>query len=224
MDSSSIDITLGKSLYSITDTGFLVIYSSKYNYAEDLEIMKLILKYGRIILDDDFNAPIPFIVEGVSILICGKKFNQPLDNLPCSLRLLQIGAVRDKFYSDFTKSLKNLPHGLEDLRVFANEKTGVITKDLGIYLPSSVKKLCIHTAESPDINMLPDSIEELYIELYTRMLEKELEDIVKIPKNLKSFYGDSADWKFRNGLKAKFPNIEVKTVGMSDYWLLYAKY
>jgi len=223
MDSSSIDITLGKPLYSITDTGFLVIYSSKYNYAEDPEIMKLILKYGRIILDDDFNAPIPipFIVEGVSILICGKKFNQQLDNLPCSLRLLQIGAVRDKFYCDFAKSLKNLPHGLEDLRIFANK---IITKDLGIYLPSSIKKLCIHTAESPDINMLPDSIEELYIERYTRMLEKELEDIVKIPKNLKLFCGDSADWKFRNGLKAKFPNIEVKTVGISDYWLLYVKY
>jgi len=230
MDSSRINLTLGKPLYTITHTGFVVIYSSKYNYASDPEIMRLIVKYGKVILDDDFNAPIPFIVDGVSVLICGKKFNQQLDNLPCSLRVLQIGSVRDTFFCEFTKSLNNLPHGLEDLRVFAieyfnaisfalgsNLHFGLITENLGYYLPSTLKYLYISSEGTLDLNILPDSIEEIYID----KLDINLEDISKIPANLKLFCGDSEDWEFRNGLKAKFTELKVKSVGLQDYWLRY---
>lgn len=211
-------LTIGKPLYSITDTGFVVIYNSKYNYADDEEIMAIILKYGKVVLDDDFNAPIPFIVNGVSMLICGKRFNHPLDNLPSSLRVLQIGAVCDTFYSEFNHSLKYLPHGLEDLRLFAVEKSN-ITLDLGYYLPSTLKYLYV-SCESRDIdlNLLPDSIEEIYYN------QTDIDEIVKLPANLKLFCGGSNYWKNREQLKQKFPELQVKSVGLDDYWLRYNKY
>ena len=207
---------LGKQLYTITDTGYIVIYNSKYNYVDDREIMQAIIKYGKVILDDNFNAPIPFIIDGVSVLICGRAFNQQLNNLPCSLRILQIAALNNYMHSDFSKSLTNLPHGLEELRLIAIESSIVITKDLGYYLPSTLKFLCISSGKCEiDLHMLPDSIEKIYIS----RVKLNIEDVVKIPSNLKLFCGDSSDWAFREELKAKFPELEVKSDNIRDYWL-----
>ena len=179
MDLIRKNLILGKPLYSITETGFIVIYNSKYDYASNAGIMQLIIKYGKVILDDEFNAPIPFIVNGVRVLICGKQFNHPLDNLPSSLRVLQIGAVRDRFYCEFSKSITNLPHGLEDLRLFALKRNDVIPRDLGNYLPSTIKYLYMNVDWTIDINLLPDSIEELYIKQNHIILE----NVARIPAN-----------------------------------------
>jgi hypothetical protein len=207
------NLALGKLLYSITDTGYIVIYNSTYNYANDENIIRLIIKHGKVLLDDEFNAPIPFIVDGVRILICGREFNQPLDNLPCSLRILQISSIRGFFGCEFSKSLKTLPHGLEDLRLFGLQYNETIPSDFGIYLPSTIKYLYINIEWIIDINVLPDSIEELYIS------EKNiiLENVCKIPTNLKLLCGSSAHWKFREKMKAKFPRIEIQSVCLVDY-------
>jgi hypothetical protein len=207
-------LQLGEPLYTITSTGFIILSNSKYDYASDTKIMKLIRKYGKVVLDDNFNAPIPFIVDGVSVLICGLKFNQPLDNLPSSLRVLQIGSVRDIFFCKFSKSLKSLPHGLEDLRVFANDYS-IISKDLGDYIPSTIKYLYLGCVGELDLNILPDSIEELYI----HEIKLNLEEVKKIPANLKLLCCDSSDRKYYDYLHILFPKLEVKTVGCNDYWI-----
>lgn len=212
-------IQLGKPLYTITNTEFVVLHDSKYDYAGDEEIMKLIRKCGKVVLDDKFNAPIPFIVDGVSVLICGRNFNQPLDNLPSSLRVLQIGAVHDTFFSYFSQSLKNLPHGLEELRVYANDNN-VITKNLGEYLPSTIKHLYLGCSGELDFNMLPDSIEELYI----NEIKVNLEDTVKVPSNLKLLCCDSSDRRYYESLHLKFPRVKVKSVGADDYWLRFDRF
>jgi hypothetical protein len=217
MDNERSNILLGRSIYSITNTGFIILYDSNFNYVSSEEVMNLIRKYGKVILSDDFNAPIPFIVDGVTMLICGQKFNYPLDNLPCSLRVLQIGAISGSFISKFYKSLKSLPHGLEDLRLFAVEYHHVITEDIGIYLPSTLKYLYLNITGALDINQLPDSVEEIYINL-ARM---HLADVFKIPTNLKLFCGDYADLPFCNELQTKFPHIEVKTTSIFNQWLQF---
>lgn len=227
MDNTSSNVSrepiiIGKPIYSVTNTGFIVLRDSRYDYFGSEEVMCLIRKYGKVILDDEFDAPIPFIIDGVSVLLCGQKFNQPLDNLPSSLRFLQIGAMcGGKYFSNFTQSLQYLPHGLEELRIFAIGCPWVITKDIGTYLPATLKYLYINKSCLGfvlDVNQLPDSLEELYI----KNISLHLEDIYKLPENLKLFCGDYSNNKYTtlfNELKTKFPQIEFKIVCISDYWL-----
>lgn len=219
--------TFGKIAYCITNAGFLVIRDSAYDYTGDPVVMMLVVKLGKVILDNDFNAPIPFIVDGVSVLICGQNFKQPLDNLPSSLRVLQLGNVRHTGWSYFPHSLTNLPHGIEDLRILPLDRKcseKVITKDLCASLPSSLKYLTIILPYNPysslpygtlDLNKLPDSLEEIHIS-DVKNVNVHLEDVFHLPANLKLFCGASYS-SFPAELKAKFPYLQIKYV--NDDWL-----
>lgn len=171
-------------IYGITIDDEVILGCNCHDYSKDLEVLEFIKRYKKVVLQDNFNAPLDFLPDGVEELTLGTNFNQPLANLPSSIK--KIVFEGDGYYNSSTKfsqPLDYLPFGLEELRICIDGKNTVI----GSGLPASLKKLEIlgyyGNIENIHINDLPDSLEYLGIcidgfDYYS---------ISKLPTNLKDF-------------------------------------
>ena len=191
-------------IYGITDNEFVIIGNNNYNYANDEIILGLMKKYGKIIIDNDYNKKLDFLPEGIYHLIIGCQFNHELNNLPSTLKILEIRKVFDVGYCNFNQSIDNLPFGLEELYISYNKCFKQSLRNL----PSSLKIFELYNYNNIDeeIKYLSDNIEVLFIKTITN-----IELITKIPNNLKKFikpYGETGNFKI---LEDKFPNIEFLT-------------
>ena len=204
-----------QSIYTITVEGYILLNNSNYKYSIDNIVLELIERYKKVILGDEFNAPIPFITNGITHLIIGKQFNQPLDNLPSTLKYLRIGAIGDRWFSEFNKSLNYLPHGLEELHLYGINCSGILNDNFILSLPSTMKRLYIDIDFVKfNFNLLPDNLEELLLIIPSKCYK----DISKLPSNLKSFLYVSENYKEITAIKPLFPDIKYQVVGISNYW------
>ena len=161
--------------------GYILIGDNKYDYASNMEIMDLLRKYKKVMLCNSYNQLIDWLPNEITHLVIGTDFNQPLKNLPASLKYLAFEP--DGYYAHithFTNRLDNLPHGLEELQLAIS---GINTY-LGENLPPTLKKLVIlgfDAKENININNLPDGLEYLFIGANI----VEIKQINKLPSNLK---------------------------------------
>lgn len=179
-----------KIIYGISRDGYVILGDSTYNYANDNNIIDLMIKYKKVQIDDGFNMPIDFLPNGITYLNIGRSFNYPIDNLPLTLKSLTIRPYRNIGYIEFNQPLDYLPHGLEYLYIGLNS---YFDQELN-HLPTTLKYLEINNVrimKKIDINSFPDSIETIKIKtVYYDVINK-------LPENLKIFHmvgGDSSDW------------------------------
>lgn len=166
-------------IYGVNLKGFVVLGLSDYNYAADETVMSLIRNLKKVQLDDFFDAELSFLPDGITDLNIGANFNKSLDNLPSTLKHLRIQKYNEVGYNIFNQPIDYLPHGLETLIIGFN----IVFNQTLDNLPSTLKTLHIYNKKSiQDINNLPDSIEELRIDIF------EYDKTFKLPKNLKSMY------------------------------------
>lgn len=140
---------------------------------------------------NDYNQPIDGdILEGVDeIMISFGFFNQPLDNLPKSLKSLTI------YSHKFNHSLDNLPENLEYLIMAGkyNKPLDFLPSNLkelhllGMYnfnqpldnLPSNLEKLIISAPYKHSLDNLPDSLSYFNYSGFKKLSMK------RVPQNLK---------------------------------------
>jgi len=204
--------------YAISSSpdGYIMLGDSDYDYKSDMEIMELLRKYKKVMLDNSFNNSIDWLPSEITHLIIGTDYNRPISNLPRDL--IYLSFEPDNYHNSKTyfSCELNLNHGIEELKLAINGKHTY----LGDNLPLTLKRLCIlrwsyKSRHMIDIANFPDSIEYLYIDSKCFYLD-ELE---KLPKNLKVFA--SNDFQFSQDdfnyieinkkIKSKFPNIEFVT-------------
>lgn len=169
-------------IYGIDKYGFVIIGCSDYDYSRNTSIIELMKEYKKVKLDDEFDANINFLPNGITDLWIGSSFNHSLDNLPLTLKHLKIKKINSIGYIEFNQSLDYLPYALESLYIgFTNN---CIKLD---NLPSSLKILYINnhysssaiTKQNININNLPDSIEELFV------MSINYASVNRLPANLK---------------------------------------
>jgi hypothetical protein len=170
-----------KLMYGISQDGYVILGDSNYNYANDNNIIDLMIKYKKVQIDDAFDVPIDFLPNGITHLNIGESFNQSIDNLPITLKSLIISKFRNVGYVLFNQPLDNLPYGLEYLYI---DFTYVFDQSLR-NLPPTLKHFEIRNKtfiKNIDVNSFPDSIETIKI----KRLNYDI--INRLPANLKKFY------------------------------------
>lgn len=164
-------------VYGFNDEDFVVIGSNTYNYGGNINIINIIKEYKKIQFDNNFNANIDWIPEGVIELRFGEMFDKSLDTLPSSVKIIIIKKYNEIGFTSFNKSLDNLPHGLEILELHYNNKFNQLLNNL----PYGLKTLFLNcTKHKCSVNNLPDSLENIYIKHINN-------NIYKLPNNLKKF-------------------------------------
>jgi FNIP Repeat len=210
-------------IYGITENNFVMLGKNGYDYSSNSEVLELIKKYKKVLLNDIFNSPIDFLPYGVEELILGSKFNQPLANLPSSIKSIEF--IGDGFYkksTEFDQPIDLLPYGLEELKICITGKKTII----GSNLPPSLKRLEIldycGDVNNIQINELPDSIE--YLVLAARGFN--FRSISRLPANLQTlkYYYESTDNNYRGQctqitqIKTYLSNLYPQVNIMIDYY------
>jgi hypothetical protein len=181
---------MNKLIYGIDECDNIVLGSNKYDYSSDETIMNLIKEKKKVRLTNDIDRPLDFLPYGVEELRLGGIFNYLIDNLPSSLKYLEISKYSGIGYCCFNKTLDYLPIGLEELRLYYCNN-GYYNQRLD-NLPSSLKILhihnlkCINTSTEntiiPKLSNLPESIEFLYLNNYDFDFNLQV-----LPSRLKTF-------------------------------------
>jgi hypothetical protein len=208
-------------IYGITDIKFVILGKNDYDYSSNLEALDVIKKYKKVLLIDSFNSPIDFLPYGVEELILGSKFNQPLKNLPSSIKSIEF--IADGYYdflTAFDYPLDHLPYGLEELKLCITGRKTII----GANLPPSLKRLEIlgygGDINNIHINELPDSIEYLVV----ASSSLDYKSISRLPTNLqtlKLYYNKSND-NYKNYAEIKtylsniFPQVDISVEGYNQ--------
>lgn len=141
-----------------------------------------------------FNEKIKYIGLLTLDMIRCKNFNQPIDNLPFTLKKLSVRGI-------FNHPIDNLPFSLTDLLIISDEFNHPIDK-----LPSRIKYLHVESKIfNHSTNCLPPNIDQLYLRSntfnqYIMQLPKKLSyfefecpnftsyiNIKKLPKTLEGF-------------------------------------
>jgi len=173
---------------------------SLLDYTDPLPILPSSLK--TLFLGDDFNQPVNNLPVSLEELHLGDYFNQPLDNLPPNLKKLYINS------SFFNYPVDYLPYGLEILQF------GYGYNKLLNNLPIKLKYLDImfySSQETETLNLLPDSIEHLVVDI-------PYVNIDKLPENLKilEYFANSNedidDLNKLNFLEEKYPNVQFRKI------------
>jgi len=201
-------------IYGITDKNFVMLGKNNYDYSSNLEVLDLIKKYKKVLFSDSFNSPIDFLPYGVVDVILGSKFNQPLENLPSSIKSMEF--IADGYYNTstaFDYPLDHLPYGLEELKLSISGRKTII----GANLPPSLKKLEIldycGDVNNIHINELPDSIEYLVV----AAKGFDYKGISRLPANLQTLdlYTKSRAYDFEKCERIKkyllnmFPLVDI---------------
>jgi len=152
-----------------TKTGEIILKEDKYDiYIQDPEFIELLANAKHIQLDDEFNRALDFLPHGIISIYTGAKFNQPLNNLPLSVKIIKISYYISSMYDwqcNFNQELNGLHYGVEQL-VLINANNGNYHKPID-NLPPTLKYLKIINSlfsevvngdSLVDINMLPNSL------------------------------------------------------------------
>lgn len=163
-------------IFGLNDRGFVILGMNNYNYSNDNMVIELLKQYKKVIFDNNFNSRIDWMPEGITDLQLGMNFNQPLNNLPSTIKRIVIRKNNDVGYTKFNQPIDYLPPGLEELYIHFNQEFNHPLYNL----PTGLKKLFLNafTYKQP-INNLSDSIEEITIKQF------DYENTYKLPANLK---------------------------------------
>jgi len=165
-----------------------------YETVDENIITEYLPKIKNLSLSHNFNAFIDFSkFDNIErLFIYNGSYNQSLDNLPKNLEELYIRNEKSMSIDNLPSNLKGLyirgnlpmldflPQSLEKLSLNCSMESRKYTKNIFNNLPKIKQMLIFMYYGEPFIEILPDSIEELYIDLYKY-------PITKLPKNLKYF-------------------------------------
>lgn len=181
-----------KIIYGIDEMDSIILGSNTYDYSSDETIMNLIKEKKKVKLTNEINRLLDFLPYGVEELSIGSAFNYPIDNLPASLKYLEISKYGDVGYCCFNQKLDYLPVSLEKLTLYYCNN-GKYEQNID-NLPSNLKNLVIHnhiylpTSGGQILDNLPESIEILLLYNYNFDLNFHV-----LPSKLKIF-----DLQFQN--------------------------
>lgn len=200
-----------KIIYGIDEMDSIILGSNTYDYSRDETIMNLIKEKKKVRLTNEIDRPLDFLPYGIEELSIGSAFNYPIDNLPASLKYLEISKFGDMGYCCFNQKLDYLPVGLEELRLYYCNN-GAYEQCID-NLPSNLKILFIHnhkyfsaTSSCQILGNLPESIEVLQLHNYDFDYNLQV-----LPSKLKNFeagfrYNDSNDLQAKRRLLHTFMN------------------
>lgn len=151
-------------------------YTMKDGFNDTLDTLKIKPTVELIIFNDTYNIPVTneLVPKHVTHLYFGKRYNQPVNNLPDNIVKLMFGY-------DFNQSVDNLPPNLKSLYIHGY---GNFNKSFD-KLPASLKYLSLPFRGQP-LDNLPDGLLKLNI-----CNIKMKCNIIKLPANLKvlNIYG-----------------------------------
>jgi hypothetical protein len=127
-------------LFGVNESGFVVLSKNNYDYSENTMVINLLREYKKVQFENKFNSRIDWLPEGITDLHLGTEFNQPIDNLPHTIKRICIMPYNNIDYTKFNQTIDNLPVGLEELSIVLNKS---FDKPLD-NLPSGLKKICLH--------------------------------------------------------------------------------
>ena len=168
----------GKLLYGVNEKDFVILTKNNYNYSNNNNVMKLLNEYKKVLFDDEFNSRIDWLPEGITDIYLGNDFNQPLENLPSTIKCIKIQSHNEKGapYNKFNQLLDYLPIGLETLYIWFNANFNYPLDNL----PPGLKYFVLFSNKfTQPLNNLPDSIEVIQISTFNYTNTK------KLPANLK---------------------------------------
>ena len=141
--------------------------------------------------ENHFNQPIDGILpEGIlKIVIRSPGFNQSLDSLPSTLKILKL--VNGLESMEFNKSIENLPDGLENLQI-----SGKFNQPVD-FLPRNLKKLNLGEHFDQPLDNLPPELEEL------ELSSKYSHSLLNLPKTIWSLHLEHPQFK-KNDIEEKF--------------------
>ncbi len=151
-------------MHEVNDThDKYLVFESANNKIKLEDNLDLISKYKKIHFDYEFNLNIDLLANfDIEEIYFGggdhwcwyptSKFNQPVNNLPPTLKKLY-------FYSNskFNQLIDNLPNGLISLSLGSD-----FDKTID-YLPTSLEILYINSTSKLNFNNLPNSIKEIFL-------------------------------------------------------------
>jgi hypothetical protein len=163
-------------VFGLNENGFVILGMNNYEYGNDNMVIELLKHYKKVIFDNNFNSRIDWLPEGITDLQLGMNFNQPLENLPSTIKRITIRKINDVGYTKFNQQLDYLPPGLEEIYIHFNQEFNYPLNNL----PIGLKKLFLigYNYKQP-INNLPNSLEEITIKQF------DYENTHKLPRNLK---------------------------------------
>jgi hypothetical protein len=194
-------------LFGVNEAGFVVLSKNNYDYSENTMVINLLREYKKVQFENKFNSRIDWLPEGITDLHLGTEFNQPIDNLPHTIKRICIMPYNNIDYTKFNQTIDNLPVGLEELSIVLNKS---FDKPLD-NLPSGLKKICLHLHKYLyPINNLPNTIEEINIKQFNHI------ETYKLPRNLKVFkvlikkndVENNQELANIKALQAKYNNVE----------------
>lgn len=192
-----------KIIYGIDEMDSIILGSNTYNYSSDETIMNLIKEKKKVRLTNEIDRPLDFLPYGIEELFIGSAFNYPIDNLPASLKYLEISKYSDVGYCCFNQKLDYLPVCLEELRLYYcnnGEYEQYIDN-----LPSNLKILFIRNhkyfpkSAIQILGNLPESIELLHLHNYNFDCNLQI-----LPSKLKIF-----EVEFKNNDSNDLNNLNI---------------
>lgn len=179
-----------KLVYGIDEFDNVVLGSNTYDYNSSELIQGLMVENKKVRLTNDIDRPLDFLPNGIEELRIGGAFDYPIDNLPITLKYLEISKWGDMGYCSFNQPLDCLPINLEELRL-CYCFNGYYNQPL-YNLPPNLKVLFIHNLKFyttsteimnlPTLSNLPNSLEVLQLNNYDFDFNLQV-----LPSKLKTF-------------------------------------
>jgi hypothetical protein len=194
-------------LFGVNENGFVVLSKNNYDYSKNTLVMELLREYKKVQFENKFNSRIDWLPEGITDVHLGTEFNQPIDNLPHTIKRITIMPYNDIEYTKFNQPMDNLPTGLEELSIVLNKS---FNKPLD-NLPTGLKKICLHLHNFLyPINTLPNSIEEINIKQFDHIETYQLPSNLRVFKVLikKSDLETNPDLANIKALQEKYTNVK----------------
>lgn len=196
-------------VFGVNDNGFVVLGKNDYDYFNDTTVMNLLKNYKKVQFDNSYNSNIDWLPEGITDVNLGMNFNQPLDNLPHTVKRIRNSKYNNVGLCGFNQSLDFLPIGLEELII---EFSIVFNHPIN-NLPPGLKKLHLYSQEfNNTLNNLPDSLEYIYIRTFdynnTQKLPSQLKTIkiVEYRRNVEDL--TNMEYQGLRTLQNNYPNVE----------------
>lgn len=163
-------------VFGVNELGFVVLGMNDYDYCNDNTVITLLKQYKKVIFDDNFNSNIDWLPEGIIEVHLGKNFNQLLNNLPSTVKIIIIKQINGIGYTKFNQKIDNLPQDLEELYLYFNKEFNHTLTNL----PIKLKKFLLHGYNYKEtLNSIPNSLEEIIIKQF------DYKNTYELPLNLK---------------------------------------
>ena len=190
-------------IFGMNDAGFVVLGLNNYDYSNNNTVMNLLNTYKKVQFDNQFNSRISWLPEGITDINLGMNFDKPLENLPSTVKRINVG------YASFNQPLDYLPNGLEEFTI----NFGLLFNQSLDNLPPTLKKInIISTVFYYPINNLPSNLEYINISKFdynnTISLPSQLKQIhiLEYKSNVENL--DKPEYNGLRQLKNNYPQVE----------------